>query len=72
MGKPDTIGLGSAPTTPSPTAKRTREDVLRDIRLAVAQSTNYGRRSRTPGANPYDSQFGRPQRNVWGNHKRPS
>lgn len=72
MGKPHTIDSGPAPATPSPTAERTRDEVLRDVRLAIAQSSNYGRRSRRPGANPYDSQLGRPQRDVWGTHKRPT
>jgi hypothetical protein len=72
MGKSDQFDFGPTPATAPPAEKRTRDEVLRDVRLAIAQSNNYGRKSRRPGANPYDSQLGRPQRDVWGNHKRPT
>ena len=57
---------------PKPADGRTREEVLRDVKLAIAQSNSYGRGSRTQGANPYDSRLGRPQRDIWGGHKRPT
>jgi hypothetical protein len=72
MAKPHEFDFGAAPATKPSTGQRTRDEVMRDVRLAVAQNSNYGRQSRTPGSNPYDSQMGRPQRNVWGTHKRPS
>jgi hypothetical protein len=52
--------------------KRSREEVLREVKLAIAQNNNYGRESRQQGSNPYDSRLGRPQRNLWGSHKRPA
>jgi len=52
--------------------KRTREEVLRDVKLAIAKGKNYGRERRVQGANPYDSSMGQPQRDVWGGGKRPT
>jgi len=51
--------------------KRTREEVLRDVKLAIAKGKNYGRETRAQGANPYDSAMGKPQRDVWGGKRAP-
>jgi len=51
--------------------KRTREEVLRDVKLALAKGRNYGRETRLQGANPYDSAMGKPQRDVWGGKRAP-
>jgi hypothetical protein len=52
--------------------KRSREEVMREVKLAIAQNNNYGREARQQGSNPYDSRLGRPQRDIWGSHKRPT
>jgi hypothetical protein len=52
------------------TPRRNRDEVLRDLKLAIAQNSNYGRESRLQGSNPYDSQLGRSSGDVWGG-KRP-
>jgi len=69
MGKRSEIDWGFSPQ--QGTAKRSREEVLRDVKLAIAQGSNYGREARLQGSNPYDSRFGRPQRDVW-NGRRPA
>lgn len=51
--------------------KRTREEVLRDVKLAIAKGRNYGRETRVQGANPYDSAMGKPQQDVWGSKRAP-
>jgi hypothetical protein len=67
MGKSFELELRGSPP---PAEKRSREEVLRDVRLAIAQSSNYGRQARQRGFNPYDSELGRPQRDVWAGKKR--
>jgi len=52
--------------------KRTREEVLRSVKLALATGGNYGRGTRQQGANPYDAQLGKPQHDVWNRGKRPA
>jgi len=51
--------------------KRTHEEVLRDVKLAIAKSRNYGRETRLQGSNPYDSAMGQPQRDIWGGKRGP-
>jgi hypothetical protein len=68
MGKP-TDNWRFAPPEKAP--KRSRDEVLRDVKLAIAQNSNYGREERTQGSNPYDSRLGRPRRDIWGSNKRP-
>lgn len=74
MGKTDFFIDSRKEPTPAvkPDDRRTREEVLRDVKLAIAQSSNYGREARAQGSNPYDSRLGRPQRDIWGGHKRPT
>jgi hypothetical protein len=69
MGKAFKFDLGGSPP---PGEKRSREEVLRDVRLAIAQANNYGRATRQQGSNPYDSKLGRPQRDIWAGKKRTS
>lgn len=45
---------------------RSRGEVLRDIKVALATGSNYGREARQQGFDPYDSRLGRTPRNVWG------
>jgi len=44
---------------------RHRGDVLRDIKLALATSANYGRGARQQGFDPYDCQLGKTPKDVW-------
>jgi hypothetical protein len=67
MGKTHEFDLGPSPAQEQ---KRSRDEVLRDVRQAIAQSSNYGRETRRPGSNPYDSELGRPQRDIWAVKKR--
>jgi hypothetical protein len=67
MGKTNESDVGASPPQ-APT--RSRDEVLRDVRQAIAQSSNYGRQTRRPGSNPYDSELGRPQRDIWAVKKR--
>jgi hypothetical protein len=67
MGKPFESDFRDSPP---PAEKRSRDEVLRDVRLAIAQNNNYGREARQRGFNPYDSKLGRPQRDVWASRKR--
>jgi hypothetical protein len=53
-------------------ARRTQEEVLRTVKLALATGSNYGRGARQQGSNPYDSRLGRPQQDIWGRGKRPA
>jgi hypothetical protein len=69
MGKTSEIDWAFSPREATP--KRSREEVLRDVKLAIAQGSNYGREARQQGSNPYDSRLGRPQRNLW-NGRRPA
>ena len=56
-----------------PSGERTREEVLRDIKVAIAQERNYGRETRSRGFNPYENSLGAPQRSdVWGSKRRPT
>ncbi|HEX4377232.1 MAG TPA: hypothetical protein VHZ99_08785 [Steroidobacteraceae bacterium] len=67
-----TESKASEPTLAAP-ARRTREDVLQEIKVAIAQERNYGRDARARGANPYDSNHGMPQqRDIWGSKRRPT
>jgi hypothetical protein len=71
MGKTHEFDFGYAATAArEPADKRTREEVLRDVKLAIAQSNNYGREARMQGANPYDSRLGKPQQDIWSGPKR--
>jgi|HubBroStandDraft_4_1064222.scaffolds.fasta_scaffold68672_3 hypothetical protein len=73
MGKGHDFDFGHAQPQPERSANgRSREEVLRDVKLAIAQNSNYGREHRAQGSNPYDSRLGKPQRYIWGSHKRPS
>jgi hypothetical protein len=73
MRKEHEFDFGQTPTAPQGTSeKRSREEVLREVKLAIAQNNNYGREARQQGSNPYDSRLGKPQRNIWGSHKRPT
>lgn len=73
MGKTNEFDSGKGPTPAQrPIEKRSRDEVLRDVKLAIAQNNNYGREARAQGSNPYDSRLGRPQRDIWGGHKRPT
>jgi hypothetical protein len=63
MGK--TLDLDRSPNPPD-ASKRTRGELLRDIKLALATGSNYGRGARQQGFNPYDSQLGRTPRDLWG------
>jgi hypothetical protein len=67
MGKTNESDIDASPPQ---TQQRSREEVLRDVRHAIAQSSNYGREARRPGSNPYDSELGRPQRDIWAVKKR--
>ena len=73
--KPDEMGTeskASQPTVVTP-PRRDREEVLQEIKVAIAQERNYGREARARGANPYDSNRGMPpQRDVWGTKRRPT
>jgi hypothetical protein len=55
-----------------PQQQRTREEILRSVKLALATGSNYGRGTRQQGANPYDSRLGKPQHDVWSRGKRPA
>jgi hypothetical protein len=70
MGKSSEIDRQSRPTEAA-APQRSREEVLRKVKLALATGANYGREARQQGANPYDSRLGRPQRDIWGRGKRP-
>jgi hypothetical protein len=63
MGKTPEIDWRLSPQKHAPT--RSRDEVLRDVKLAIAQGINYGREARAQGSNPYDSRLGKPQRDVW-------
>ena len=53
--------------------QRAREDVLHDIKVALAKERNYGREARSRGSNPYESNLGVPQqRDIWGSRRRPA
>jgi hypothetical protein len=68
-----TAQLDSQPaTSKAPAPERSREEVLRTVKLALATGSNYGRGTRQQGANPYDSRLGRPQNDIWGRGKRPA
>jgi hypothetical protein len=67
MGKASQIGTGCSPQKGAPS--RSREEVLRDVKLAIAQDNNYGREARVQGANPYNSYFGKPRRDIWGGRR---
>lgn len=68
----ETESKASQPTLAAP-ARRTREDVLQEIKVAIAQERNYGREARARGANPYDSNHGMPQQcDIWGSKRRPT
>jgi hypothetical protein len=69
MGKTSHPG-DAASHSPAPSG-RSREQVFRDMKLAIAQNSSYGREKRVQGFNPYDCDLGRPQRDVWGG-KRPA
>ncbi len=67
-----TESKASQPSTVTP-QRRDREEVLQEIKVAIAQERNYGREARARGANPYDSHCGAPQqRDVWGTRRRPT
>jgi hypothetical protein len=72
MGKTNEFDFSSRSplSAREPADKRTREEVLRDVKLAIAQSSNYGSEARTQGSNPYDSRLGKPQRDIWSGRKR--
>jgi hypothetical protein len=56
-----------------PDRRRSREQVLQDIKVAIAQARNYGREERAHGSNPYEADQGLPQRSdVWGSKRRPA
>ena len=67
------MGIDSKAAAPAaPNELRTREEVLREIKVAIAKERNYGREARSRGANPYESDLGAPQRrDVWGSKRRP-
>jgi len=69
MGKISELDWGFSPQKAAP--KRSREEALREVKLAIAQGNNYGREARLQGSNPYDSRLGKPQRDVW-NGRRPA
>jgi hypothetical protein len=53
--------------SPSEAPRRTQDEVLRDIKVALATGgSNYGRGGRQQGFNPYDSELGRSPRDIWG------
>jgi hypothetical protein len=52
--------------SPPGAPRRTQGEVLRDIKLALATGSNYGRNVRQQGFDPYDSRLGRTPRDVWG------
>jgi hypothetical protein len=72
MEKMQELDFNSSPPARKPADTRSREEILRDCKLAIAQNANYGRQGRLQGSNPYDSRLGKPQRDVWGSHKRPT
>jgi hypothetical protein len=74
MGKGHEFDFGQTQAAAEQNAAqgRSRDEILREVKLAIAKNSNYGRPSRTQGSNPYDSRLGRPQRNIWGTHKRPT
>jgi hypothetical protein len=56
-----------------PDKRRSREQVLQDIKVAIAQARNYGREERSRGSNPYEADQGLPLRgDVWGSKRRPA
>jgi len=64
MGKTSQI---ESRLTPPQAPRRTQDEVLRDIKIALATGgSNYGRGSRQQGSNPYDSELGHSPRDVWG------
>lgn len=46
--------------------RRTRGEVLRDIKVALATGSRYGLEARQQGFDPYDSRLGRTPRSIWG------
>jgi hypothetical protein len=50
---------------PPVASTRNRSEVLRDIKLALTTSTNYGRGPRLQGFDPYDCQLGKAPKDVW-------
>jgi hypothetical protein len=63
----DSTSRTESPLSPSEAPRRSQDEVLNDIKVALATGgSNYGRGGRQQGSNPYDSELGRSPRDVWG------